>query len=143
MKNILRTLTDSIVHSLKNGRPHPSPLSTQCHNLRDLKGGIVAQTELDKLALLVELINLLQGLGKGHRSISGMQVENIHLITAQLLQGGLETLAQVLRLVLARNIGVALGGQLKTSFLLQGLTRPSFLFTVDVGPRCIHFIETL
>lgn len=97
---------NSIVHGLEDGWAHPALLSTQRDNLRHLKGRKVAEAQLDKLALLVQLINGLQGLGKGNRMIRRMEIEDIDLVCIQFLEGQLQLLAQDIWFMAARELRV-------------------------------------
>lgn len=139
----VKKLTNSIVHGLENRRTHPATLGTQRDNLGHLKRRVVAQTQLYKLALLVQLIDFLQSLRKRHRPVRRMQIKNIHLVSAQFLERQLEIAAQVLRLVFTRLCWICLGGQLQAALLPPSLARECFLLAVNVDARGVDFVVAL
>lgn len=72
-----------------------------------------------------------------------MQIENIHLISAQFLERGLDIVAQVFGFVFAWLGWVSLGGQLQAAFFPASLAREGFLFPVDVDAGGVDFVVAL
>jgi hypothetical protein len=58
--------TDGIVHGLIDGGSHPASFIAKGNHFCHLEGGIVAQSQLAELALLVQLVDFLQRLSKRH-----------------------------------------------------------------------------
>lgn len=59
-------LTYGIVHGLVDRWTHPTPIITQCRDLRYLKGGIVTQSQFNELSLLMHLVDFFQGFREGY-----------------------------------------------------------------------------
>lgn len=135
--------TNCVVHGLENGRTNPASLSAESANLCHLKGRIVAQAQLDKLALLVQLIDSLKSLGEWDGTIRCMEIEDVNLVGVQLLEGQLELLAHNGGLVVAIRAWIPFRGESEASLLPIRLGCPRFLFAADVDACSIDLIEAL
>jgi hypothetical protein len=111
------------------------------HNhLSDLKSSKVRQTKLDKLALLMQLIELLQRLLERHAPVRCMKVEDINTIRTQLLERLVQLLLDHLWLVGTSIVGVPLGRTGESTLLPLGLAGEGFLFTTDVDSGGVDFV---
>lgn len=106
----------------------------------NLEGCEVAQTELDELALLVQVVQLLQGVLEWCPSISSMKVEDVNTISAQLLERFVQLLLDDLSLVSTRLVRIPFGGQGESSILPLGITSPGFLLAANVDTCCIDLV---
>lgn len=82
--------TNGVIHGLVNGGTDPSPLSTKDGNLRHFKGCKVAETQLYKLPLLVQLVNSLESFSEWSGAICCMQIEDIDCVGLQLFERKLQ-----------------------------------------------------
>ena len=136
-------LTDAIIHALINGRPHPTSLIASNDHLRHLKSREIAQTQLHKLALLVQLIQLLERVGEGDRSIGRMQVEDIHTIRLQFRQRLVQHFPDDFGFVQAGLVGIPFGGEGQAALFPVGVRTPGFLLSTDVDAGGVDFVVAL
>ena len=103
------------------------------HNhLSDLESSKVRQTQLDELALLVQLIELLQRLLERHTPVRSVKVEDINAIRTELLERLVQLLLNHLRLVGSSIVRVPLGRAGEATLLPLGLAGEGFLLAADV-----------
>lgn len=109
-------------------------------DLGDLEGGEVRQAELDELALLVQLIALLQRLRERQAAVGGVQVEDVDAVGAQLFQRLVELLLDHGGRVRAGLVGVPFRRAGEAALLPLGLAREGFLLAVDVDAGGVDFV---
>ena len=136
-------LTDRIVHRLIDGRLHPSTLLADVVHLRNLPSSEVRQTQIDELALFVQLIHSTERLLEWHGMVRRMQIEDVNAVCAQFFETSLEMLLQPIRLVNASLVRIHLGGESKAAVLPPRLARPCLLLAANVHARCVNLIVAL
>ena len=77
---------DGVVHGLVDGGLHPAAFLGDVIDLGHFPGGVVAETELDELALLEQLVAGLESLLKWDAAIWCMQVEDVDTVCTELAQ---------------------------------------------------------
>lgn len=138
-----RGLTDGIVHGLVYGRAHPPVVLAGHDDLGDLKGREVTQAQLDKLALLVQLVDSLERLGEWHAPVSCVQVEDVDAVSLQLGQTLLHALGDACGLVNTSLVRVAFGGQRQAAIFPVGRSGEAFLLATNVRACGVDFIVAL
>jgi hypothetical protein len=131
---------DPTNHSLVDRRANPVVVLAVHNHLSDLESSEVGQTKLDKLALLVQLIELLQRLLERHAPVRSMEVEDINAVGTKLLEGLVELLLDHLWLVGSSIMRVPLGGTGETTLLPLRLTRECLLLAADVDSGGVDFV---
>lgn len=109
-------------------------------HLGDLESSKVRQTELDELALLVQLIELLQGLLERHTPVCSMEVENINAVRTELLERLVQLLLDHLRLVGSSIVRVPLGRTGESTLLPLGLAGECLLLAADVDSSGVDLV---
>lgn len=127
-------------HSLVDCRPDPVVVLAVHNDLGDLESSEVGQTELNKLASLVQLIELLQSLLERYAPVCGVEVENVDTVCAELLERLVELLFDNIRSVGARSVRVPLGRTGQTPLLPSGLASECLLLATDVDSGRVNFI---
>ena len=136
--------TYAVVHSLVDAGPHPSTLVTNHGHLGYLESSEVAEAQLDELALLVELVDLLERLREIDRPVGCVQIKDINAVRLKLRQIPLEFLSDILRSVATSSlVGIVLGGQSEATFLPFCFCRESLLFCSHVRFGRVHFVVSL
>jgi hypothetical protein len=79
-------------------------------NFRDLESSKVGQTKLDELAGLVKFVQLRERFLERHTPVCGVQVVNVDAVRAELFEGFIELLLDLLGFVGTGGERVPLGG---------------------------------
>ena len=110
------------------------------NDLGDLESSKVGQTELDELALLVQLIELLQRLLEGHTPVRGVKVEDINTISTELLERLVQLLLNHVGLMGSSIVRVPLGSTSQSALLPLGFAGEGFLFAADVDSGGVDLV---
>jgi len=78
---------DGVIHALVDGWAHPAVVVACQDDLGDFVGDVVADSEGDEFAGLVQLVNGREGLFEGDAAVGGVEVEDVDDVGAELLQG--------------------------------------------------------
>jgi hypothetical protein len=127
-------------HPLVDRRANPVVVLAVHDHLGDLESSEIRQTELDELALLVQLVQLLQRLLEGHTPVRSMEVEDINAVRTELLERLVQLLLDHLRLVGSSIVRVPLGGTGKSTLLPLGLAGEGFLLAADVDSGGVDLV---
>ena len=127
-------------HSLVDRRANPIVVLAVHDHLGDLESRKVRQTELDKLALLVQLIQLLQRLLERDAPVCSMEVEDINAVRTELLERLVQLLLDHLRLVSSSIVRVPLGRAGESTLLPLGLASEGFLLAADVDSGGVDLV---
>lgn len=84
-KLVLDVPRDGVVHCLVDGWFDPFPLVGDVPDFGDFPGGEIAETELDELSFLEQLVASFHGLFKRSASVWSMKIEDVNTISAELL----------------------------------------------------------
>jgi hypothetical protein len=136
-------LTDCVVHGLIDCRLHVTSLFADVIHLGHFPGRKVRQAQLNKFALLMQLVDSAERLLKGCGVVRGMEVENVHCVRVQLFQRGREELPQLLWLVRTRLSGIDLRGEREAAVFPLRIPGPSLLLSTNIKSRRVDLIVTL
>ena len=127
-------------HGLVDRRANPVVVLAVHHHLGDLESSKVRQTKLDELALLVQVVELLQGLLERHAPVGSVEVEDIDAIRPELLERLVQLLLNHFRLVGSSLVRVPLGRTGEATLLPLGLTGEGFLLAADVDSGGVDLV---
>ncbi|QBZ64949.1 hypothetical protein PoMZ_06650, partial [Pyricularia oryzae] len=124
---------DGVVHALVHGRPHPAVVPARHDHLGHLERGKVAQAQLRKLALFVQLVQGRERFGEGSGAV--LKADRI----TQLLQTRLNPLDNLVCRVHTRLQWIHdLGGHLEALFPPSRLARKGLLLPANISTRRVQ-----
>jgi hypothetical protein len=127
-------------HSLVNRRPNPVVVLAVHDNFRDLESSKVGQTKLDELAGLVKFVQLRERFLERHTPVCGVQVVDVDAVRAELFEGFIELLLDLLGFVSTGGERVPLGGAGQTTVLPARFTREGLLSPANVDSGGVDLV---
>lgn len=91
----------------------------------------------------MKVVNAAEGLFEGYGAVSGVQVEDVYAIGAELLERGVYALGEAFGLVLTWVLRVTFGCERQAAFLPFGIACERFLLSADVRTGSVNFVVAL